>query len=209
MGYTTDGSVPSASNGQVYHGPIMVSVTTSIAAVAMQEGLVDSNVNIATYRIGDAAVAEKQVKSYHIGNSLTDTVWGYLEPISAIDGEYGGKFIELARKYNPQAQAWLYAQWVFRDGGRFDGHCIGAGRWSPPNRKPSTWEEAMANKMLYYLEVKKIWDTQCRARANNPCQLRPAGPALTRLKKEIETGKVPGIDNFYDAVFADIGHLNL
>ncbi len=42
----------STSNGEVYRQPITVSGTTSIAAIASRVGLADSNVAIATYRIG-------------------------------------------------------------------------------------------------------------------------------------------------------------
>jgi len=271
--YTTDGSVPSASNGQVYGGPIQVSAATSLAAIASREGLADSEVAIATYRIGANTASERQVRSYHVGNSLTDTVDGFLAlvalsagkdylfmrktiPGSGIqmnwetcgkgfgtpaawaadyntvfekkvdhlflqpfpnppgldsDGKFGGKFIELARELNPQAQAWLYAQWPAWDSWKNDAHCTGAGwmkpPWFPPNRKPANWEGALANKMLYFLALKEIWDKQAQERGEKPVRLCPGGPALVRLKKEIEAGKVQGISNFHDTVFADDIHL--
>ncbi len=271
--YTTNGSVPTTRSGQVYHGPVTVSGIASIAAIASREGLADSDATIATYRIGAAATAEKQIKSYHLGNSLTDTVNGFLQPIAESagrnllfmrksvpgcsirfhwdhnregfaspdawaadynvacakevdhlflqpfsnppglddDGTYGGKFIELARKYNPRADAWLYAQWPDRLNWKHDAHCAGAGwmkpPWFPPNRNPANWEEATANKMLYYLDLKRIWDREILARGGEPVRLCPGGPALVRLKKEIEAGKVPGINTFLDTMFADDIHL--
>lgn len=272
--YTTDGSAPSTSNGEVYRQPITVAGVTSIAAIASRVGLADSNVAIATYRIGAAATATRQVKSYHLGNSLTDTVNGFLQPIADSggknllfmrksvpgcsigfhwehnragfaspdwwandynmacakkvdhlflqpfpnppglddDGMYGGKFIELTRKYNPAADVWLYAQWPERTSNwKFDAHCSGAGwmkpPWFPPNRKPANWEEAAANKMAYYLDLKKIWDKQIEARSGKPVRLCPGGPALVRLKKEIEAGKVPGMNTFFDTIFSDDIHL--
>ncbi len=84
--YTTDGSVPSASNGQVYSKPLTVLATASVAAIASREGLADSDISIATYRVGAGAAAETQIKSYHIGNSLTDTVNGFLDPIALSAG---------------------------------------------------------------------------------------------------------------------------
>jgi hypothetical protein len=272
--YTTDGSPPTASSGHVYHGPIAVSTTTSIAAFASRAGLADSEVAIATYRIGADATAEKPVKSYHLGNSLTDTINGFLQPIADSagknllfmrksvpgcsiryhwdynragfaspdwwandyndacakkvdhlflqpfpnppgledDGTYGGKFIELTRKFNPGADVWLYAQWPDRFNWKHDAHCVGAGwmkpPWFPPNRNPANWEEAMANKMGYYLDLKKIWDKQIEARGGKLVRVCPAGPALARLKKEIEAGKVPGINTFFDTMFADDIHLS-
>jgi sugar phosphate isomerase/epimerase len=271
--YTTDGSVPGPANGQAYGGPIQVAATTSIAAVASREGLVDSEVAIAVYRLGPGAIAERQVRSYHVGNSLTDTVDGFLSPIALSagrnflfmrktipgagiqmnfetcgkgfgtpdaaaadykamfekkidhlflqpfpnppgldsDGKFGGQFIELARKSNPQAEAWLYTQWPAWDSWRYDAHCTGAGwmkpPWSPPNPKPANWEEAMANKMLYFLALKAIWDKQAQERGEKPARLCPGGPALVRLKKAIEAGSVPGISNFHDTAFADDIHL--
>jgi hypothetical protein len=271
--YTTDGSVPGLAGGQAYAGPIQVEATSSIAAVASRDGLADSEVAIATYRIGPGAAAEKLVRSYHVGNSLTDTVDGFLAPIALSagrnflfmrktipgcgiqmnfetcgkgfgspdaaatdfkaafekgidhlflqpfpnppgldsDGKFGGQFIELARKSNPQAQAWLYAQWPAWDSWKNDAHCTGAGwmkpPWSPPNPKPANWEEALANKMLYFLALKAIWDKQAAERGEKPVRLCPGGPALVRLKKAIEAGSVPGITNFHDTVFADDIHL--
>jgi hypothetical protein len=271
--YTTDGSPPGPSNGHVCAAPIEVAATTSIAAVASRAGLADSEVAIATYRIGAAAVAAKQVRSYHVGNSLTDTMDGFLAPVALStgrnflflrksipgcgiqmnwetcgkgfgspaawaadynvvfarkvdhlflqpfpnppgldsDGKFGGKFIELARKHNPQAQVWLYAQWPAWDSWKHDAQCVGAGwmkpPWFPPNRKPADWEEAMANKMRYYLALKAIWDKQARERGEQPVRLCPGGPALVRLKKAIEAGRVPGLGNFHDTVFADAIHL--
>ena len=271
--YTIDGSAPGGPNGRVYSGPIRVSATTSIAAIASRDGMADSEVAIATYRIGPDAAAEKQVRSYHIGNSLTDTLNGFLEPMARSagrnflfmrktipgcgiqlnfdmcgkgfaspdawaadyhlvfqrkvdhlflqpfpnppgldsDGKFGGKFVELARKSNPLVQAWLYAQWPAWDSWPDDAQCTGAGwmkpAWFPPNRRPANWEEAMANKMLYYLALKAIWDKQAEARGERPVRLCPGGPALVRLKREIEAGKVPGLTNFHDTVFADAIHL--
>ena len=211
------------------------------------------------------------MKSYHLGNSLTDTVNGYLEPIAASagknllfmrktipgcaismnwrtpgqgfgspaawatdynivfakkvdhlflqpfpnppglkeDGEFGGKFIAAARKQNPDVQVWLYAQWPALGSWHNDAHCTGAGwmqpPWFPPNRKPAAWEEGMANKMAYYLDLKKIWD---EAPGKRPIRLCPGGPALVRIKREIEAGKVPGMTDFRADIFSDDIHLS-
>ncbi|MGA2618930.1 MAG: chitobiase/beta-hexosaminidase C-terminal domain-containing protein [Thermoguttaceae bacterium] len=271
--YTTDGSPPTSQSGQLYRGPITVSTTTSIAAIATREGLADSGVTIATYRIGAAATAQQQVKSYHLGNSLTDTISGFLEPIADsagknllfmrksvpgcsigyhwehnragfaspdwwandynvacakgldhlflqpfpnppgldADGAYGGKFIELARKHNPRAEIWLYAQWPDRVNWKRDAYSAPHPMnppWFPPNRHPANWEEAVANNMAYYLDLKKIWDKQIAAGDGKPVRVCPGGPALVRLKKEIDAGKVPGISTFFDTMFADDIHLS-
>lgn len=49
--YTTDGTTPSASNGTLYSGPITVSATATIKAVAVKSDMTDSDVASATYTI--------------------------------------------------------------------------------------------------------------------------------------------------------------
>jgi hypothetical protein len=49
--YTTDGSLPSSTAGTVYTGPIPVSSTTTIRAIAYASGMSDSPVSSATYNI--------------------------------------------------------------------------------------------------------------------------------------------------------------
>ncbi|MGA2434112.1 MAG: chitobiase/beta-hexosaminidase C-terminal domain-containing protein, partial [Bryobacteraceae bacterium] len=51
INYTTNGSAPSATAGTLYTGPITVSGTTTIKAVAFASGLTDSTVSTATYKI--------------------------------------------------------------------------------------------------------------------------------------------------------------
>ena len=50
------------------------------------------------------------------------------------DGEFGAKFIRLARDSNPDVQPWLYAQWVRLSGNRR--HRQGHGRLLRPDRRP-------------------------------------------------------------------------
>jgi len=47
--YTTDGSTPSATNGAVYSGPIKLTQSTTISAVAIGNGMNSSSVATATY----------------------------------------------------------------------------------------------------------------------------------------------------------------
>jgi hypothetical protein len=49
--YTTDGSAPTSTSGTVYSGPIQVSATTTIAAIAYKTGWTDSPVAHATFTI--------------------------------------------------------------------------------------------------------------------------------------------------------------
>ena len=47
--YTTDGSAPSETHGQIYHGPISVSRTTALRAMAFKPGLLPTDVDTQTY----------------------------------------------------------------------------------------------------------------------------------------------------------------
>src|ERR1035437_9179325 len=49
--YTTDGSTPSATVGTVYSGPVTVSATTTLKAIAYASGLTNSGVATAVYNI--------------------------------------------------------------------------------------------------------------------------------------------------------------
>jgi len=55
--YTTDGSTPSETNGTVYTGPITVSGSETIQAIAYASGLTDSAIASATYNISTTAAA--------------------------------------------------------------------------------------------------------------------------------------------------------
>ncbi len=50
--YTTNGTTPTATTGTVYSGPITVSSTGSVKAVAYKTGMTTSAVSVATYLIG-------------------------------------------------------------------------------------------------------------------------------------------------------------
>lgn len=53
--YTTDGTTPSAANGNIYSSPITVDKTSILSAVAVKEGFLDSGVVIAVYNIDPIA----------------------------------------------------------------------------------------------------------------------------------------------------------
>ena len=270
--YTLDGTEPTRES-VVYENLLSLSKTTTVSVKAFQDGKAESETSVATFRIGEEAVAEPEVRSYHIGNSLTDTINGifpilaesagknlfymrktipgcgiqgnwesnekgfaspegwmnnyervfaekmvnhlFLQPFPNppgidSDAEYGGNFIQLARKHNPAVQPWLYAQWPSLNWAK-DAHCEGAGwmkpPWFPPNRNPETWEEAMANKMLYYGEVFDRWNG---LEGEKPVRFVPGGPALIRAKQMLEAGEIPGLvdGNFREVFFEDNIHLS-
>jgi PA14 domain/Chitobiase/beta-hexosaminidase C-terminal domain/Divergent InlB B-repeat domain len=49
--YTTDGSAPTSSTGTLYSGPVLVSSTTTLRAIAFKTGMADSSVTSGTYTI--------------------------------------------------------------------------------------------------------------------------------------------------------------
>ena len=89
--YTTDGSTPAADNGTTYAGPIAIDKgVTSIRAVALADGKFASPVAGGAYIVGDVP-APKGLRTYHVGNSLTDTIDGWLKPVADSAG-YEHKF---------------------------------------------------------------------------------------------------------------------
>jgi hypothetical protein len=50
--YTTDGSTPSSTAGTLYSGPVSISATATLKAIAYKSGLADSSVASGTYTIG-------------------------------------------------------------------------------------------------------------------------------------------------------------
>jgi hypothetical protein len=49
--YTTDGSTPTSTTGTLYSGPVTISATTTLKAIAYETGFTDSSVTSATYTI--------------------------------------------------------------------------------------------------------------------------------------------------------------
>ncbi len=294
--YTTDESSPSRTHGEVYSKPIEIAANTSVAAIAFEDDRAESRVAVVSYLIGGGQKLGKQIKSYHIGNSLTDMTKGVLDVVSssggknlvtyykticgcdiqfnwerpgqgfsyppnvagcpdgwstryeevlaakvdhlflqpypnwgglAHDTKYGGNFIKLARRHNPDVQAWLYAQWncypgIDRAGKVVAAYCQpqggpgGDGRkdapetevWMPPipRGKVKTWDDTMQNATNYYRTVLEHWNEIPGGK--KPVRLCPAGSALVRLEKEIAAGKMPGVSDFGDFTFSDDIHLS-
>lgn len=68
--YTLDGSMPTATTGEVYTKKIKLDKTTTVIAAAFVEGWAASPPLIGTYLIGDDV--PPGLSSLHIGNTLTD-----------------------------------------------------------------------------------------------------------------------------------------
>ena len=284
--YTTDGSTPTRTHGQLVNGSekIVISRNTSLAAVSFQAGKADSGVAINSYLIGAGQALPPKVTTYHIGNSLTDTIKGQFDVVALSggknlltqfktipgcsiignwqangkgfgypsagandyekvlaakvdhlflqpfpnppglwrDGEYGRKFIALARQANPDVQSWLYAQWIVhppfdKTGKLTAAYCgqIGGQSWDKeeknawmppiPAAKVKTWDDAMTNTMDYYRAILKEWNS---VSGNKPVRLVPGGPALIRLEHTIAEGKLPGVSDFGAFTFDDAIHLS-
>jgi len=261
--FIRDSGTPSAEGGEEYKGPIQLKKGTVLVAVAYTDNLACSPGVVAPYRIGQAAQAEKAVRTFHIGNSLTDTVDGWLAPVATSAGrdldfhrftipgaptdwlwnhpgggfgdsrypqaffvlapidhlftqpfaghgrsidneaEYSGKFFNLCRRDSPNVQAWLYVQWP---GPEFkDSWAQGKGAVAGLKLKPATtWQEGVANHVAYTEAVAARINKTYRGK---PVLIVPGGPALARLKTEMDAGRVPGMKDFFAEVFADGIHL--
>jgi hypothetical protein len=77
INYTTDGSMPSETSGTLYNGPITVSTTTTVKAMAYASGMPDSAVASANYIIGTGSSSAQFVRN----DATTEGSW---------KGVYGG-----------------------------------------------------------------------------------------------------------------------
>jgi len=85
--------------------PIRVEKSMILQAVSVKAGLADSPLAIAAYRIGEVKPDPAEHAQFHIGNSLTDTVNGWMEPLAAS----GGHKIRYSRFTIPGAPTdWLW-----------------------------------------------------------------------------------------------------
>jgi hypothetical protein len=84
--YTTNGQAPRRDPGTLYADEVVLGASAIVMAVARKPGLADSVAVIAAYRIGGTARDAKSLRTYHIGNSLTDTVDGWVKPVAESAG---------------------------------------------------------------------------------------------------------------------------
>ena len=76
-----------AGGASEYSGkPILVEKSTILQAVAIKAGLADSTAAVVAYRIGEPEAGGGEVAEFHVGNSLTDTVNDWVEPLAASAG---------------------------------------------------------------------------------------------------------------------------
>jgi hypothetical protein len=272
--YTTDGTSPSRSSGSEYGAPVPVaSGATTLKAIAYADCYFDSEIAESTYRVGQtAAPATSGLKSYHIGNSLTDTINPWLEPIAdstGVDHQFSrwtmpgtplgwiwdhrgpnddgigtpgeakvfdswvktfapidhisvqpysdptlstqaGAAINMfkaARAASPDVQFWIYDQWPSPVTKQWQEDSFA--NWAPDGQPkppaPKTWEEAVTGQVRYHEAFRKYVDDAVEGK---PVLVVPAGLALLELKKEIDRGAVPGINDFFGWAFGDEIHLH-
>ena len=91
--YTTDGSAPSETNGTVYSGPVNVSASETLQAIAYESGLTDSTVTSASYTIGSG---NPPPTLNFEAESLSYTGSGATTSVQTDTNSSGGKWVELA-----------------------------------------------------------------------------------------------------------------
>ncbi len=114
--YTVGGGNPDRERGRLLEGPVRIERSTIVSAVAYTDSLAASPVVLAPYRIDAAGTVGPVVRTFHIGNSLTDTVDGWIEPVA----QSGGHDLDFHRFTIPGAPTdWL---WNHPGGGFGDTH---------------------------------------------------------------------------------------
>ncbi len=90
--YTTDGSTPGETAGTVYSGPVYISATATLKAMAYKSGSSDSPVTTATYTIKAAPPPTLNFEA----ESLSYTGSGATTSVQTDTNSSGGKWVELA-----------------------------------------------------------------------------------------------------------------
>ncbi len=99
------GGTPTRTQGELITGSIRLEKSEILAAVAYADGLACSPVVVSPYRIGGDQGNMRLTRTFHIGNSLTDTVDGWLKPLA----ENGGHPLDFHRFTIPGAPTdWLW-----------------------------------------------------------------------------------------------------
>ncbi|MFW6303819.1 MAG: chitobiase/beta-hexosaminidase C-terminal domain-containing protein [Candidatus Sumerlaeota bacterium] len=84
--YTTDGNIPLEGSSKIYSEPILIEEgTTALAAIAIEPGKFRSETISGFYSIGEMSTP-KGLKTFITGNSLSDTINGWLEPVARSAG---------------------------------------------------------------------------------------------------------------------------
>jgi len=104
--YTTDGSDPAVA-GRAYTGPVSIgSGATTLRAIATRSCMLASPVAMAPYSVSTGGGTAQA--SIHIGNSLTDSLEGYLQPLAVS----GGVTLDYSRYTVPGAGTYVYEDYA-------------------------------------------------------------------------------------------------
>ncbi len=88
--YTTDGSTPSETAGTIYSGPVNVSSSLTLKAIAYEVGFADSDIASGAYTIGSPQTFNFEAES------LSYTGSGATTSVQTDKNSSGGKWVELA-----------------------------------------------------------------------------------------------------------------
>jgi hypothetical protein len=131
----------------------------------------------------------------------------YSDPSFESQGGAAVGLLTTALRYNPQVQFWIYAQWPGRTEWATDLLSAGGGtvypEWQVPSA-PTNWEEGARNELLYAEAFRDYVDARV---GGKPLLIVPGGLALVELKRRMDTGAMPGLSDFFGAMFEDEAHL--
>jgi hypothetical protein len=135
--YTTDGSAPTVNSGTVYSGPIMVSATTTLRAIAYRPGYLPTDVDTHTYVFLDDVLTQSTSPSGF------PSAWGgqaadYQMDPDVINSPLYSATIKDDLKAIPSISIVMRTEDMFG----------GSGIYSNPNGSGSAWERAGSVEMI-------------------------------------------------------------
>ena len=126
----------------------------------------------------------------------------------AEEADYDNRFLNMVLQEAPNAQPWLYIEWVERERHR----PTDLGKEPTSEMKTvwpaMTWEESMAAMVLYGEDLeRKVNETY---KGTKPIRILPTALAMGWIHHMIANGEVPGVarDEFYPELFNDPVHTN-
>jgi hypothetical protein len=123
---------------------------------------------------------------------LTDLVLqAFIQNGDSQDPEFSLKFYNDARVKSPNIRPWIYGQWAESGTGG-------------PKASP-LWETHNLAYMRGYIAHALNFNAQTQGKK---AEVIPGGLALNNLKKAVDSGKVPGMTDFFPSNFDDSLHVN-
>jgi len=134
----------------------------------------------------------------------------YSDPDWTIQGPPAVSILTKALEHSPNIQFWIYAQWPGQTewSKPIEAFANGGGKVFPPwqvQHKPTTWEEATQNEVLYHEAFR---DQIQPSVGGKPILIVPGGLALVELKRQFDGGMIPGQSgDFFKTFFEDEAHI--